>query len=338
VGIVDTDKDRRLVTRGSEKIRKWMGYLAVVKRMNLAMGRPLTRMRECLKARAMQVRRQAVRAKILERAIDWRPDLVFVINGLDLDPNILEEIRRKTGARICFYHTEDFLCLPELHPKSFVEALPVYDCVFTPTAVNVREYREYGVQRAEYLPYGFDPIDHQPSKLIRGECERFAAELAFVGKWWYERAEILERLIDTCRVAIWGPGWELLKWKSPLRPYVKWEIVLGPEMAKVYSASKLCLNHMSKRPNRQWHVMRTFEIPACGGFQLSERSEETLTFFTEGKEIECYGSVDEARGKIRYYLNHESERCRIARNGYSRCTTSRHSYSDRADRVLSIVE
>ncbi|MFQ5850570.1 MAG: glycosyltransferase, partial [Candidatus Binatia bacterium] len=110
---------------------------------------------------------------------------------------------------------------------------------------------------------------------------------------------------------------------------------LGLDMAKIYAASKICLNNLTREPNRHGHLMRTFEIAACGGFQLSERSEETLTFFEEGKEIECYGSLEECREKIKYYLSHEAERRKIAVRGHQRCRASGYSYADRAKQVLS---
>ena len=52
--------------------------------------------------------------------------------------------------------------------------------------------------------------------------------------------------------------------------------------------------------NKGSHNMRTFEIPASGGFMLQERSNEVLEFFEEGKEIECFSSVKELKDKINF--------------------------------------
>ena len=81
--------------------------------------------------------------------------------------------------------------------------------------------------------------------------------------------------------------------------------VYGGELARVFGASKVSLSFL-RRANRDLHTSRTFEIPACGGFQLSERTEEVLNFFEEGKEIECFSSLDELKDKITYYLTRTS--------------------------------
>jgi hypothetical protein len=36
---------------------------------------------------------------------------------------------------------------------------------------------------------------------------------------------------------------------------------------------------------------RSFEIPACAGFMLHERTTELLDLYDEDKEVACFGSV-----------------------------------------------
>jgi spore maturation protein CgeB len=64
---------------------------------------------------------------------------------------------------------------------------------------------------------------------------------------------------------------------------------------------------------------RTFEIPACGGFMLHERTDEVLNFFEEGAEIACFSDEVELVDKVRYYLTHESEREKMRRAAHERC-------------------
>ena len=86
--------------------------------------------------------------------------------------------------------------------------------------------------------------------------------------------------------------------------------------------------------NRDRHTSRTFEIPACGGFQLSERTDEVLSFFDEGEEIECFASIDELKDKATYYLKHEAQRRRIAAGGLARVRRSPYSFTDRLQTIL----
>ncbi len=65
---------------------------------------------------------------------------------------------------------------------------------------------------------------------------------------------------------------------------------------------------------------RLFELPANGVMQISDGDEHLGAFFADGDEIVGYrdADVDDLIGKIEYYLKHEAERLRIARNGYRR--------------------
>ena len=83
------------------------------------------------------------------------------------------------------------------------------------------------------------------------------------------------------------------------------------------------------------HAMRTFEIPACGGFMLAERTEEHMELFDEGKEADFFGPPEELGDKVRYYLKHDSKRMRMSEAAYQRVTTGRNTYKDRLEQILA---
>ena len=64
--------------------------------------------------------------------------------------------------------------------------------------------------------------------------------------------------------------------------------------------------------------LRDFEVPACGGFYLVEHASEYADFFVPGQEVESWRTVGELIEKIRYYLDHDSERAAIAAAGQRR--------------------
>jgi spore maturation protein CgeB len=61
-----------------------------------------------------------------------------------------------------------------------------------------------------------------------------------------------------------------------------------------------------------------FELPANGVMQISDGGDYLDRFFRVGKEIEGYASVEELAEKVRWYLDHEEERRRMALAGYRR--------------------
>lgn len=117
----------------------------------------------------------------------------------------------------------------------------------------------------------------------------------------------------------------------PIRP------VVGDEYAHVISAAKVCLAFFSEA-NRDRCAYRVFEIPACGGFLLAERTDVMQTLYKEGEEAEYFGCAEELLDKVRFYLAHESARVAIARRGYERCVSSGHDVISRMKQWLKDIE
>jgi len=87
-------------------------------------------------------------------------------------------------------------------------------------------------------------------------------------------------------------------------------------LGEILSASSICLN-MTRRITDIVN-MRTFEIAAHGRFQLALASPELAELFEPDKEVACYASQEEALDKATFYLQHETDRRRIAAAGNRR--------------------
>jgi hypothetical protein len=77
--------------------------------------------------------------------------------------------------------------------------------------------------------------------------------------------------------------------------------------------------------------LRDFEVPACGGFYLVEHTSEYCELFAPSREVETWRTVGELIEKIRYYVDHESERVAIAVAGQRRALRDHlwtHRFSD----------
>ena len=106
------------------------------------------------------------------------------------------------------------------------------------------------------------------------------------------------------------------------------------ELSKIYSSSKINID-MSKDYNNSTRY-RTFEIMASGGFLISQKSNELITQFENGKEIETYETADELIDKIRFYLSNLNIAQYIAVNG-KKNTVSNHSFYDRLKNMLKVI-
>ncbi|MGN0348711.1 MAG: glycosyltransferase [Roseburia sp.] len=104
------------------------------------------------------------------------------------------------------------------------------------------------------------------------------------------------------------------------------------EMPKIFHLSKINLNFTSK-PIRTGLPMRIWDILGAGGFVLTNYQQELPEYFEIGKDLETYASEAELLEKIGYYLEHETERAAIARNGYEKAKAN-YSLRQRVSELL----
>lgn len=61
--------------------------------------------------------------------------------------------------------------------------------------------------------------------------------------------------------------------------------------------------------------LRDFDAPMAGGLYITHRNPDLIELYKEGREIECYDSIDECATKIRYYLSNPEKLSQIAAAG-----------------------
>lgn len=85
----------------------------------------------------------------------------------------------------------------------------------------------------------------------------------------------------------------------------------------LYQRAKIGIN-VHNRGDYTVGGYRLFDLPANGVMQISDGGKYLNDFFKVGEEIDSYKNPEELIDKIRYYLNHDVERERIALNGFKR--------------------
>ncbi len=104
----------------------------------------------------------------------------------------------------------------------------------------------------------------------------------------------------------------------------------------VFANSKINLN-ITLRSIQTGIPLRAFDIMGCGGFLLSNFQEDFLEFFEPDEDVVFYTSYEELLDKVDFYLGHEQERERIARNAYEK-VASEHTYFQRVQAMMSFVD
>jgi spore maturation protein CgeB len=290
--------------------------------------------------RVREADRRRHTAGLIAAARDHAADIVIILGGLQVGPDDVNAMRAN-GAWVINYNYDDFFSRFR-SGWSHVQraALPAYDLLVCTKQYNVAEVMPLN-PRATFIRHAYDPGVHRPVPIPESERSEWESDIVFVGQWAKHRGMLMDRLVRAvpARYAIRGPGWEKLSRSSPVRPFVRSSHVYGDDMAKALGGAKLCLGFLRKE-NRDDYTTRTFEIPACGGVLLAERTPMHQSLFHEGVEAEFFDHdrPQELIEKVRLLLADDERRESIRRAGMAALARGRHTYDDRVGEVLALYE
>jgi spore maturation protein CgeB len=86
------------------------------------------------------------------------------------------------------------------------------------------------------------------------------------------------------------------------------------QMPYIFHHSKMNLN-IALRAIQTGIPLRVLDIMGCGGFVLTNYREEIAEHFVNGEECIIYENLEDMYAKAKFYLEHETERRKIAENG-----------------------
>lgn len=266
------------------------------------------------------------------KAVEARsPHLLITMGSAPLEASVIRAMRH-LGVRCINFSTDDPFNTAHRaswHLKSLIE----YDVVFTPRYSNIHELRRLSCREVHYLPFGYDEGLFLPFQDKVDSASDAIGDVVFVGGADVDRVNFFSQFTrDGLRPVLVGGYWEQHKLDAD-----RYGALPHQKVAEITSkaAVNVCL---VRRANRDGHVMRSFEIPAVGGFMLAENTEDHRRFF--GPEGECvlyFCTPQEALEKTRWALNHPEHRQRMARACHERICNGHHTYQDRLDQMLKIA-
>lgn len=135
----------------------------------------------------------------------------------------------------------------------------------------------------------------------------------------------LIRSLDDIGVSVWGEA----DWTGAMTGNNRYRGKADhwTQLPRVYNATRINLN-ITRPYSDRGAPMRVFDVLGCGGFLLTNHPHTVRRWFRPGKEVETYESVKELKEKIRYYLEHETERQTIAEAGRQACVAA-HTHKHR---------
>jgi hypothetical protein len=275
-----------------------------------------------------------VNAGLVDAVRAAKPDVVWFDKPLVFTVPTLNLIKETGALTVCYNQDNPFgprndgcwLQLSRIHP------LIDLHCVFR--KADVERYQEWGKNFVE-LQFSFDPAVHFPPPIEWSDRDR-TRDVSFVGSPYEERPAFMRKLFHDYKlpITISGPRWNKVLTDEENKHFLRGAYYLKDDQYReAIWQSKINLAFVTHL-NEDDVAQKTFEITACRGFLLAERTATHQALFEEGKEAEFFSSAEECAEKIRYYLAHPAEREQIAHRGRERAIRSGYDDDTQLARVI----
>jgi spore maturation protein CgeB len=299
----------------------------------------------------------------------YKPDILWIEDLRFFSPEWFENIRRRVKSIklivACF-------CAP--FNSSTIKKLQACDFVITCTPGLKSDFEKLGI-RSYMVYHGFDSgllekINNTDRKVLNKAV--FTGSLFSAGGYHAGRLELIERLVREdldmdLFVTLENPykmffrnsifllnkliKADRLKRLFPVLEYGNSGItrysaelikaakkpVFGIEMYRIISNYGIVLNNHGDVAGQFAGNMRLFEATGAGTCLLTDDKRNMDELFVRDHEVVVYNSVDECVDKLKWLLDHETERKRIAAGGRKK-TLSAHTVENRCRIIKSIIE
>ena len=288
------------------------------------------------------------------------PEVLFgVVRGDQISKRVIRRISFETNTTTINWFCDDHWQF-DRHAMNWT---PCFNYVVTTSQRALRRYQEQNLSNVIKSQWGANHAVYRP---IDGEP---IYDVTFVGQPY----GIRETAIDTLKraginVHAWGNGWPegKLSQEEMLRVFSRSRINLNfadasssnrtrlevltnshaitslrnkPFLWRLWSGGQKLAAWDKQRGGSETNVLprqikgRVFEVPACGGFLLTQPAENLHEYLRPSHECATFDSVDDLVERVRYYLKNELERREIAQQGYQR-TLAEHTYAARFAQIF----
>ncbi|MCX6808605.1 MAG: glycosyltransferase [Candidatus Berkelbacteria bacterium] len=219
--------------------------------------------------------------------------------------------------------------------------------------VEQEDKRMAGFKEGTGYDYYTIPLAADKTVMKYDYSEKFASDVAYIGTYLPAKKNFFKEQVFPIgrkyNLKLYGQDWTSLDrtlgmiqragqyFNIPiLRSIQKPKLLLGDE-AKIYSSAKISIN-VHEDYQKQFGGdcnERTFKVPLCGGFEITDDVACIRKYFEADKEIVIAKDKKEWFEKIDYYLANPKEKEAIVKAGQKKVMSS-HTYHNRADQIIEI--
>lgn len=262
---------------------------------------------------------------------NYNPDVILLLKGETVQSETLFALQ-KNGRLIFSWWIDDPILNFQQYPE-IAKQFEFLDTLFVFDKGRFSELSAFGARNLKYLPCAVDPHVYNSRNVSAKEQRKFQSELAMVASYYPKRGELVKHMRGF-DLAIWGVGW---KNAEELREFSSGTLrgteLTGSEASIVYKTASICPNIHHPQSKVGGMNMRTFEIPASGGFELVDHILGIEEFFEVGRDVIVYESFEHFRDLISYYLLNPTRRNKIISRGRDK-VLKYHTYIQRLKMIF----
>jgi len=274
--------------------------------------------------------------RIIEFIDEVNPNVVFfILMKNEFSFETLDYLKSK-------YRTINWFCDDPWRFDIFTKyQAPHFTYAITTDKFALSKYRNIGYKNvilSQWASFGCN-------KDMNFEAIKYNYDISFVGSVSSYRKWIINTLKKRgIKVQCFGTGWKngRVSFEKMTEIFRTSKINLNIsngvsyDIRYIYSSLKSIKNFLKSKKRIEQIKARNFEIPAFGGFQLTNYTSSLEDYFEIGNEVEIYTSIEDLLLQINYYLNNEEERKKIMVNGYNKAINE-HTYLNRLNNVFKTI-
>jgi glycosyltransferase involved in cell wall biosynthesis len=280
----------------------------------------------------------------------------------DLDFKVLQKYR-DTGMKV--FAKIDFWNSP-IHKSRINEAKSMKDDHFTVKLIKDGLYADYFyhvVEQSDKRMEGFKentgydyhtiPLAADKITLQDNVQEHFRSDISFIGTYLAQKRDFFDEYVFPLKnkydLKLYGQEWtqldRVLGFTQKVGQYFNIPIVKSIRKPKlkledeghIYASSTISIN-VHEDYQREFGGdcnERTFKIPFCNGFEITDNVACIHKYFKVGEEIIVAENKQDWFDKIDYYIKNPDKRLEIIAKGKARVEKN-HTYHNRVEQIIEI--
>ena len=216
--------------------------------------------------------------EIIEFCNKWLPDLIIFSKANTIDIRVFEECKKV--APVCYWFADPLITYDN---EEYIDKTKKAD-FFICDKKNVFKKAQKINHNTYLVTDGFDRLLEKPKNLKK------EFNVSFIGNLYGERKRKIEQIDFEVKMI---------------------NDAYGEKHSERASQSRINLNFCTSAGPSD----RVFKVLAAGGFVLTDTWTDIGDYFEDGKDLVVFNDVDDLNKKIKYFLDNEDEREKIAKSG-----------------------